>query len=86
MIFFGKESQSVFFLGVGVGGGGRRLFFYKLTKNPKNFFSVGGTGGGGGEGGMAEGKCTHMIKCFKWHFYSSMRTTVPNNSEIHALM
>ena len=58
-------------------------FFYKLTKNPNlNFFFFFFLGGGGGE--VAEGRVNIMYKCFKWHFYSSRNTNVPDYSEIHA--
>ena len=40
--------------------------------------------GGGREEEWGGVKCTYMNKCFKWLFYSSMRTSVPNYSEIHA--
>ena len=56
---------------------GWEIFFNKLTNNPnlkKSFFL-------GGEGAA---KYTYMNKCFKCHFYSSGRTNVPNDSEIHA--
>ena len=47
------------------------------------FFFFGGGGGvvvaGGGMMGV-----NIMYKCFKWHFYSSRNTNVPNCSEIHA--
>ena len=57
-------------------------FFYKLTKNPNIkkiflFFRVVAVGGGGGGVNI-------MYNCFKWHFYSSRNTNVPNYSEIHA--
>ena len=29
---------------------------------------------------------TYLNKCFKWHFFSSKKTTVPNYFEIHAQM
>ena len=34
-------------------------------------------------GGLREGKCTCMNKCFKWQFYSLRRTPVQNYFEIH---
>ena len=51
----------------------------------KTFFSGdGGCGGGGGGGGGKEGEVNIMYKCFKWHVYSSRRTTLSTYSEIHA--
>ena len=41
-------------------------------------------GGGGDVGVVAEGAVNIMYNCFKWHFYSSRNTNVPNYSEIHA--
>ena len=56
-------------------------FFDKLTKKYPNlkkcWWAGGGGRGGGGGGGLVN-------KCFKWHFFSSKRTIVPNYSEIHA--
>ena len=40
--------------------------------------------GGEGGGGEGEGEVNIMSKCFKWHFYSSRNTNVPNYSKIHA--
>ena len=41
---------------------------------------------GGGGGVVAGGRVNIMYKCFKWHFYSSRNTNLPNYSEIHALI
>ena len=38
----------------------------------------------GGGAVVAEGGVNIMYKCFKWHFYSSRNTNVPNYSKIHA--
>ena len=43
---------------------------------------MGGLGGGGAGG--CRGGVNIMYKCFKWHFYSSRNTNVPDYSEIHA--
>ena len=56
-------------------------FFDILTKYPNLKKKLGrGMGGERGEGLVNE----HEQMCFKWHFYSSKRTPVPNCSEIHA--
>ena len=52
------------------------IFFLKLTNNP-NIICVCVCGGGGGGG------VNVMYKCFKWHFYSSRNTNVPDYSEIY---
>ena len=52
------------------------------SKNKNIFFFFGGGGGGGG--GVVAWGVNIMYKCFKWHFYSSRNTNVPNCSEIHA--
>ena len=46
----------------------KNLFFFSHV-----FFFCGGGGGGGG--------VNIMYKCFKWHFYSSRNTNVPNYFE-----
>ena len=40
--------------------------------------------GGGGLWGGGGGRVNIMYKCFKWHFYSSRNTNVPDYSDIRA--
>ena len=62
------------------------MIFLQIDKESKSGKKM-GLGGGTEEGNCGVvGYWMYMNKCFKWHFYSSRRTPVPNYSETHAYM